>query len=722
MFAQLLPALELYPEYVKNHWRAILEVNKHEHANKEFALFLQRAKEASEARLDLLSCLIAPVQRIPRYRLLLGDILKRTPDDGSDRAHIEAVYRAVSDLAERVNGDMRRQENFQRQLQLQRAFVGNIANIASYDRTLVRDGQLLKRVRYGSSKPRWFFLFNDCLIYAKTVQVPSVGVIETYEGHLFSLCRFLSHVSARNAPHEGDTGFEIVSLQKSFTVFAETPEEKQAWLAAIKAVGGTASEGSHAPVWMADTETTKCLLCGQKFTLTLRRHHCRNCGSIVCGQCSTQRARLAHLDISSDPVRVCDKCAATLGLPSKTSRTQSFRRLLNRFIPRTPPPPSSAVPASTPQQGTAESTPTRARADAQSASAQRPQSSGYVSSSSSGTSSPAPALLSTKSPTQEMPALDEPQQQPPRTRPHSLQLVHPPAFALQLRQRSASSPASLASVEKPLHTAGRDLIELDETPSVTVAATTTTSAPPCSEASKPTAEQQQEKDVLLVFGIGPMPSGSAPVPPAEASARKPSEDLLSFDEPAAKIQTPSPGPVPVSPAPTKRSIAVIPDASTSPLATSAPQRAVNPLGVITTPSDQNKSPASPTEVRTPTTPPSAMGRPPVGMGLFLLSPGFVSATSPESLDPWAPIAAAAHHTDLSTPEAGGGGDSSSEAENPFATPRQHEDSATAATTTASEEAANPFAMDEDEPSAATEAPAPATTGDENPFSSFIAPK
>lgn len=41
----------------------------------------------------------------------------------------------------------------------------------------------MKRVRYGSSKSRWFFLFNDCLIYAKTVQVP--GFIDVKKSKYF---------------------------------------------------------------------------------------------------------------------------------------------------------------------------------------------------------------------------------------------------------------------------------------------------------------------------------------------------------------------------------------------------------------------------------------------------------------------------------------------------------------------------------------------------------
>lgn len=43
------------------------------------------------------------------------------------------------------------------------------------------------------------------------------------------------------------------------------------------------------PVWIADEETMLCMLCCAKFTVFLRRHHCRCCGRVLCGPCSSQK-------------------------------------------------------------------------------------------------------------------------------------------------------------------------------------------------------------------------------------------------------------------------------------------------------------------------------------------------------------------------------------------------------------------------------------------------
>lgn len=64
--------------------------------------------------------------------------------------------------------------------------------------------------------------------------------------------------------------------------------------------------GTYPPEWLPDTEADSCMTCDCQFTLIKRRHHCRACGKIFCGECCKFRAKLLYLD--NKEARVCSNC------------------------------------------------------------------------------------------------------------------------------------------------------------------------------------------------------------------------------------------------------------------------------------------------------------------------------------------------------------------------------------------------------------------------------
>ncbi|KAI7805570.1 RUN and FYVE domain-containing protein 2 isoform X3 [Triplophysa rosa] len=62
-------------------------------------------------------------------------------------------------------------------------------------------------------------------------------------------------------------------------------------------------------VWLKDKDATHCKLCEKEFSISRRKHHCRNCGEIFCNMCSDNEL---PLPASPKPVRVCDTCHALL--------------------------------------------------------------------------------------------------------------------------------------------------------------------------------------------------------------------------------------------------------------------------------------------------------------------------------------------------------------------------------------------------------------------------
>ncbi|XP_021918501.1 uncharacterized protein LOC110829239 isoform X4 [Zootermopsis nevadensis] len=59
--------------------------------------------------------------------------------------------------------------------------------------------------------------------------------------------------------------------------------------------------------WVPNDEITECMCCQSvAFSMFNRRHHCRRCGRVICGSCSTQRMKV--VGYGTVAVRVCDDC------------------------------------------------------------------------------------------------------------------------------------------------------------------------------------------------------------------------------------------------------------------------------------------------------------------------------------------------------------------------------------------------------------------------------
>jgi len=65
------------------------------------------------------------------------------------------------------------------------------------------------------------------------------------------------------------------------------------------------------PRWEPDSEVPSCRICGRGFNVFNRKHHCRACGRVFCGPCTSNKSQLLRLGYKN-PVRVCDICETSL--------------------------------------------------------------------------------------------------------------------------------------------------------------------------------------------------------------------------------------------------------------------------------------------------------------------------------------------------------------------------------------------------------------------------
>ncbi|KAG2389523.1 hypothetical protein C9374_014083 [Naegleria lovaniensis] len=110
-FAEMAPFMRLYTEYINNFSQATEMLKDRRKKNQQLNLYLNKCKETREEcrGLDIASFLILPVQRIPKYQLLLRELLKFTPKGHPDHGPLSAAHSTMIQVANHLN-EMRRQK------------------------------------------------------------------------------------------------------------------------------------------------------------------------------------------------------------------------------------------------------------------------------------------------------------------------------------------------------------------------------------------------------------------------------------------------------------------------------------------------------------------------------------------------------------------------------------------------------------------------------------
>jgi len=135
-----------------------------------FTAFLKECQSKASSNLDLASLLIQPVQRLPRYQLLINELLKHTEPDHVDYQNLNEALKSVKDLNIYINEKKRMSDNRTKISDLQRKITQMPLILEQAQRVLVTEGELQGM---SNKNPRkrlsYVFLFNDMILRARTV-------------------------------------------------------------------------------------------------------------------------------------------------------------------------------------------------------------------------------------------------------------------------------------------------------------------------------------------------------------------------------------------------------------------------------------------------------------------------------------------------------------------------------------------------------------------------
>ncbi|XP_069431757.1 FYVE, RhoGEF and PH domain-containing protein 3 isoform X7 [Ovis canadensis] len=317
---KLAPFLKMYGEYVKNFDRAMELVSTWTQRSLVFKDIVQNIqKQEMCGNLTLQHHMLEPVQRVPRYELLLKDYLKRLPEDAPDWKDAERSLELIATAANHSNAAIRKMEKMHKLLEVYER-LGGEEDIVNPANELIKEGHIQKlSAKNGTTQDRHLFLVQD--------------IVKSSAAHTFI----------------------ITGKKRSLELQTRTEEEKKEWIQVIqatiekhkqnsqtfKAFSGSFSQDENSPLTpespmmspssevpavpansgggasgseprrgssktRRDKEKQGCSSCGETFnSITKRKHHCKLCGAVICAKCSEFKAENGRQS------RVCKECFLT---------------------------------------------------------------------------------------------------------------------------------------------------------------------------------------------------------------------------------------------------------------------------------------------------------------------------------------------------------------------------------------------------------------------------
>ncbi|KRX23310.1 Telomere length regulation protein TEL2 -like protein, partial [Trichinella nelsoni] len=168
-FGDLIHFMKLYSAYGRNYSASQQLLLQLLEKNKQFRQFCEMQECLPVLKgLKLAALLITPIQRIPRYKLLLEQILKLLDNSSRQHLQISKLVQQIGALAETVDSCIEEFENSAKIIAVQNMLDGCAPKLVMPGRKLLKEGLLSKMSSSNSGfRHRMFWLFTDIILYAK---------------------------------------------------------------------------------------------------------------------------------------------------------------------------------------------------------------------------------------------------------------------------------------------------------------------------------------------------------------------------------------------------------------------------------------------------------------------------------------------------------------------------------------------------------------------------
>eukprot|EP01103_Thecamoeba_quadrilineata_P015387 TRINITY_DN4849_c0_g1_i1.p1 TRINITY_DN4849_c0_g1~~TRINITY_DN4849_c0_g1_i1.p1 ORF type:complete len:873 (-),score=160.44 TRINITY_DN4849_c0_g1_i1:139-2400(-) len=216
VFLDMIPCMIVYKEYMNKYEKASACL---EHALERSEVYSWCQEKRTTMGQALRSYLIMPVQRLPRYELLLADLKKKTAPDHPDYNNLTTAHQKVSQLSNSLDNSINKNIVASKFSQMYSSYSGyeDVFKEAPH-RYFVKEYQIEYKAPTGE-KFNQMLLFNDSFAFAAS-QGNIIGRVWRYE-----MC-WVDAVPQRNPKKSKifDNAFEIMTPEQTFFIKVLEPQ------------------------------------------------------------------------------------------------------------------------------------------------------------------------------------------------------------------------------------------------------------------------------------------------------------------------------------------------------------------------------------------------------------------------------------------------------------------------------------------------------------------
>lgn len=305
-FDGYLSILDKYFEYIEYYYISISFYVLEKSKNEFFAEYISECESNLNDTVE--SFLIMPVQRPPRYRLLLETLLKHM--DQSDTEELEKVRKHITETDQAISKCDFKINSIQSS-SIINSFQSSINDFNPFNnvnnRLYIYSTNVVKFSRRYNNK-RLIIMFSDGLLVC---EIGKVNMLKYDVNKFYRTGEYLIRPVPDNPPFIN--AFDVLHKKKSFRCNASSLEDKHHIVNSFNEVLKISMlnyedllKEKYSPVWIPNSLSPNCGQCNVKFNLFQKKHHCRWCGKCICNECSKLRSMLPSISDSEEIV--CETC------------------------------------------------------------------------------------------------------------------------------------------------------------------------------------------------------------------------------------------------------------------------------------------------------------------------------------------------------------------------------------------------------------------------------